>query len=66
MYAISVWLCVVTAWPGNIPHQRIEIFRNEAVCRAFCEKATTFHQEQGQQDAQCTCERRTVYDRLAE
>jgi len=66
MYAISVWLCVMTAWQGDIPHQRIEVFRSEPVCMDFCGKAMKYHEDQGHRDIQCTCEHRTVYDRLAD
>ena len=38
MYAISVWLCVMTAWQGDIPHQRIEVFRGESVGMDFLQQ----------------------------
>lgn len=66
MYAISVWLCIMTAWQSDTPYQRIEVFRTEPVCLEFCSKAVTYHEEQRHRDVQCTCERRTVYDHLAD
>ena len=66
MYVISVWLCITTAWLGDIPHQRIEVFRSEPVCIEFCSRSVEFHRERGLHDLQCTCERRTVYDRLGD
>lgn len=64
MYAISIWLCTLTAWLGDHPHQRIEAFRTQSVCLEFCNKAVQFYEEEGFSDIQCDCERRAVNDRL--
>lgn len=64
MYAISIWLCTLTAWLDDNPHQRIEVFRSESVCLEFCDKAVQFYDEEGFRDIQCDCERRVVNDRL--
>lgn len=64
MYAISVWLCTVTAWVGDSPHQRVEVFRTQGVCLEFCDKAVEFHRGIGLQDIQCHCEHRVVSDHL--
>lgn len=64
MYAISIWLCTLTAWLDDNPHQRIEPFQTQSVCLEFCDRAVQFYKEEGFRDIQCDCERRVVSDRL--
>ena len=64
MYAISIWLCTLTAWIDDNPHQRIEAFRTKSVCLEFCNKAVPFYMDEGFRDVQCDCELKAVNDRV--
>ena len=64
MYAISIWLCTMTAWLDDRPYQRVEAFQTQSVCLEFCDKAAKFHQDKEIHDIQCNCELKVVYDHL--